>query len=156
MPKISEKFKKKFNPYFVAVLNGKSINLTIGEMENHPEKYAHTHLVDMYEDADNLKKRLKKTKKQSARKLNMEKGSIGLVFEEGYVNPYQQAVDSFLDSSKRKHAKLKAKVEAKEKLEDSTTESKTTTKKSNTKKTKAKTDAEKAADAVVAEVEKNK
>lgn len=141
MYKLKESAKKKFNPYFNTAINGIPVRVSIKDMETNPQKYVNTPLVDFYQDAESIKDRIVKSKKASARKVNMNGVSRGLIFKEGHKTVKEQAVEDFLELQKKTMAKLKKRNAAKAKAE-AATKAKPTAKKTASKAKKSAPTAE--------------
>lgn len=117
MYKLKESAKEKFNPYFNTAINGIPVRVSIKDMETNPQKYVNTPLVDFYQDAESIKDRIVKSKKASARKVNMNGVSRGLIFNKEHKTEKQKAIEDFFALQKKTMAKLKKRNAAKAEAE---------------------------------------
>jgi hypothetical protein len=144
MPKIKAHLRKKFNPTFTTKIRGSVVRLSINDLENNPEKYAHTHMVEFYENSEDVKSRAAKSKKRAALKLNM--GGIGvsrgLIFEEGHQTEKEKAIERFLNTSLAKTKRLKAQYLANKAKEEALEKETAKVTKKPKAKSKAETEAE--------------
>ncbi len=153
--KVKAELKNKFNPYITTVINGKVERVSVKDLETKPEKYAKTHLISFYQDAESIKKRLQKSIVKSAKVLNMDNVSRGDIFNKKFQ--IAKSIELMERKSALKRDRLKKrfaedqKAEAKEAKAKKAAESKEAKAKkaAEAKKAAAKTEEEKAIEAAI-------